>query len=334
MNKFKNVYHTRIKPEFLFDANNVFKSNYTPWVYVHIRILKNPFYKKPSNFTFNLNVNEIADLFNTNPDTIYTCINDLEQVRMIEKQGPKYKLLSDSNYCTPIEGYRPYIEISRDTFNTQLNEFKFKVPEDKDNRGLLAKVIKVYYYLINSNGHCLLDKPVVESYKTQTSLSRELKMDSRTTKQALSILESTGYIKYNDKNRILTIDKNLYVETQEIPQTEDYYTQSYQPIQVQPAKVIPAHTISKPKVPEDFIGFFKSQDGLQVYVIFYDKQSRDIMWELYCEGNGIPHTREEIDKEKDLIANGKDSIYYNKNSYWTYQNERKEFKAKKSKKVA
>lgn len=330
MNKFNNDYHTRIKPEFLFDVNNVFKSNYTPWVYVHIKILKNPFYKKPSNFAFNLNVNDIAELFNTNPDTIYTCINDLEQVSMIEKHGPKYKLFPDSNYCAPIEGYRPYIEIYRDTLQTQLNEFKLKVPEEKDNRGLLAKVIKVYYYLINSNGHCLLDKPIVESDMTQTSLSRELKMDSRTTKSVLAILESTGYIKYNDKNRILTIDKNLFVETQEIPRLEDYYVRTYQPIDVKPTKVIPAQTTSKSKVPEDFIGFFKSIDGLQVYVIFYDKHSRDIMWEFYCNGDGIPPTQKEMLIEKDLIANGKDSVYYIKDSYWAYHKERKTFLAKKA----
>jgi len=329
MKNYNDDYHTRIKPEFLFDVNSVFKSNYTPWVYVHIKILKNPFYKKPSDFTFNLNVNEIAELFNTNPDTVYTCLNDLEQVRMIEKQGPKYKLFPDSNYCTPIEGYRPYIEIYRSTLQTQLSEFKFKVPEDKENRGLLAKVIKVYYYLINSNGHCLLDKPVVESFKTQSSLSRELGMDSRTTKRVLAILESTGYIKYSDKNRILTIDKDLYEETQEISQIKDYYAESYQPIQVQPAKVIPAQTTSKSKVPEDFIGFFKSKDGLQVYVIFYDKQSRDIMWEFYCDGDGIPPAQDEISKENDLIANGKDSVYYNRNSYWDYQKERRTFLAKK-----
>lgn len=329
MTTYKDDYHTRIKPEFLFDVNDVFKSNYTPWVYVYIKILKNPFYKKPSDFTFNLNVNEIADLFDTNPDTIYTCINDLERVRMIEKQGPKYKLFPDTNYCASIEGYRPYIEIYRDTFHTQLREFKFKVPEDKDNRGLLAKVIKVYYYLINANGHCLLDKPVVESFKTQSSLSRELKMDSRTTKRVLAILESTGYIKYNDKNSILTIDKDLYVEKPEVPKTEVCYTQSYLSTQVKPAQIN-----NKPKVPENFIGFFKSKDGLLVYVIFYEKQSRDIMWELYCEGDGIPSTREEIDIENDLVANGKNSVYYNKNRYWTYLKERKAFLEKNSRKVA
>lgn len=331
MENYKDDYHTRIKPEFLFDVNNVFKSNYTPWVYVHINILKNPFFKKPENFSFNLNIGEIANLFDTNPDTIYTCINDLERVRMIEKQGPKYKVFPDANYCTPIEGYRPYIEIYRDTFRTQLDELKCGIPKEKCNRGLLAKSITAYYYLINANGHCLLDKPVVESSKTQSSLSRELGMDSRTTKRVLAILESTGYIKYSDKNRILTIDKDLYDEKPEIPQ---YYAQSYQPIQVQPAKVVPTQTTSKSKVPEDFIGFFKAKDGLQVYVIFYEKQSRDIMWELYCEGDGIPPTREEIDIENDLVANGKNSVYYNKNRYWTYLKERKAFLEKNSRKVA
>jgi len=329
MNEHKNDYHTRIKPEFLFDVKDLFKSNYTPWVYVHITILKNPFYKKPSDFAFNLNVNEVADTFSTNPDTIYTCINDLEGVGLIEKQGPKYKLSPDSNYCAPIEGYRPYIEIYKNTFNTQLNEFKLKLPEGKDNRGLLAKVMSVYYYLINSNGHCLLDKPVVEVCKTQTSLSRELKMDSRTTKKVLSILESTGYIKYSGKNQILTIDKYLYENEQTYPLSDIPLKQFNKPELTKPAQ-----TVSKSKVPEDFIGFCKSRDGLHVLVIFYDKQSRDIMLENYCDGDGIPPTQEEVGIGNDLISNGKDSVYYDKNSYWTYQKERKAFRMKNLKKAA
>lgn len=322
MTNYTDDYHTRIKPEFLFDVNEVFKSNYTPWVYVHIKILKNPFFKKPRDFTFSLNVREIADLFNTNPDTIYTCIKDLEQARMIERQGTKYRLLPDTNYCTPIEGFRPYIEIYRHTFLTQLNEFKNSIPENKDNRGLLAKVIKTYYYLTDCNGHCLLDKPVVESFKTQTSLSRELRIDSRTTKRVLDVLESTGYIKYNDKNRILTIDKDLY----EDKRAEICFTQ---PLQNEPAQ-----TELKPKVPERFIGFFKSEDGSHINMLYYSEQNRDIMLGKYCDGDGIPATREEYEKSRDLLSYGKDSVYYDKNSYWKYQKERKAFKEKYSKEAA
>lgn len=329
MKEQQNDYHTRIKPEFLFDVKDLFKSNYTPWVYVHIKILKNPFYKKPADFAFNLDVNDISDIFNTNPDTIYTCINDLEVAGLIKKQGPKYKLWPDSNYCTPIEGYRPYIEIYRNTFYSQLSEFKMKVPEVKGNRGLLAKVMRGYYYLINSNGHCLLDKPVVETYMTQTSLSRELGMDSRTTKQVLSILESSGYIKYNRKKQILTIDKDLYDDKHLNQLSEIGNEPSYQYVQTKPVK-----TVSKPKVPEDFIGFCKTNDGLNILVIFYDKQSRDIMWEIYCEGDGIPPTQDEINIGNNLISNGKDSEYFDENSYWTYQKERKAFKAKNQKSAA
>ena len=344
MKKYSNGYFIKIKPELLFDTKKVFKSNYTPWVYLNLRLKYNVMLQKAPNKMYEIDVVGIADILGTHPDTIYESIKELRNVNLIEKRGIKYRLLPDTNYISNVNtenrnfNYpKSYVRIFHNYHFNLLDTIRDYIPKDKKTRGFLSKILSVYYYLTASNRQCLLPTPVVKSDKTQTSLSRELFYDHRDVKTFLSILKSTGYIKYNAKNEILTIDKDLYVEKPAKIECNDNIVQNnfynYEESQVVPAKVEPIK-VEEPKVPKNFIGFSKSTDGSKIMCIYYDSNIKERTLFVYCDGDGTPFTGDDYERYTDLMQNGKSSKFYDPNNYWKYQSARKAFVEKNSKKAA
>jgi hypothetical protein len=342
MKTYDEKYHIKIKPELLFDPGRVFKSNYTPWVYVHLKIQKNFLLQTAPHKMYQVNAAEIADDFETHVSTVYDCLEELTKAGLLVNKGTQYRLLPESNYSavdTP-NYIREYVQVYPNTFTRLLNDVKAQLPQATHNRGLLAKTLKVYFYLIACNGHCLLDDPVVESDKTQSSLARELKYDHRLIKQVLSILESAGYIKYNAQEKILTIDKDLYLEKPRdtgyvaqaaLPEREEH--DEHEPVRTETKPVIPA-AVTEPKVPKEFIGFTKSTDGSKVLIIYYNTDIKERTTFVWCEGDGTPLTQEDDYKYRDLMDNGRASVYYNADDYWLYTEQRKAFREKHAAKAA
>jgi|GEM_PF-1855084 len=340
MNKYSDEYFIKIKPELLFDTNKIFKSNYTPWVYVNLRFKYNVMLQKAPNNMYPIDVEGLSNILEVPDKTIYACLEDLRNANLIEKKGTSWKLLPDSNYVTESKNSnfpKSFVMVYRNYYFKLLNTVREYVPIDKKTRGYLPKVMSVYYYLITCNKHCLLTTPVVESNKTQTSLSRELPYDYPIIKNILSLLQYTGYIKYNEENKILTIDKNLYVEnlnnTEDTDNIEPDYYNNYQESQYAPAKAEP-FKVDEPQVPRGFIGFSKSDDGSKIMCIYYGSNIKERTLFVYCDGDGTPFTGDDYERYTDLIQNGKSSIYYDPNSYWKYQSERKAFLKKNPKKAS
>lgn len=323
MKTYNEKYHAEIKPDLLFDTNRVFGSSYTPWVYAYLMFEKTYFLQNAPNRMYKICAEDISNYFSIHQATVYDCIEQLENAGLVEKRGVNYKLLSESNYISTnsakLWGNFKFVRVFPNYLNRQLSDIKEFIPQDKNNRGFLAKVLNVYYYLITCNRHCSLTKePVVESNKTQSSLSRELKYDHRTIKSVLGILESTGYIKYNDTGKILTINKDLYVED------SNYTIHTYLPEQAPVVKTETTKTEVR-TVPKDFIGFTKSQDGKKISLIYFNKDLNERTAFVWCEGDGTPYTREDYEKYTDLMENGKRSVYYDPESFWQYTEQRKAF---------
>jgi hypothetical protein len=305
-------------------------------------IEKTYYLQKTPNRMFKISVEDISNYFGTHPATTYDCIEQLENARLVEKRGVNYKLLPESNYINSGSekpwGNFKFVRIFPNYLKRQLGDLKEYIPQDKNNRGLLAKVLSVYYYLITCNRHCALTKePVVESDKTQSSLARELKYDHRTIKSVLGILESSGYIKYNDTGKILTIDKDLYVEEPRVIEYSNYPVQTEQKVYTTvqtPVVKTETTNVEGRKVPKEFVGFTKSDDGGKILLIYWDKVLNERTTMIWCEGDGTPYTQEDYIKFTDLRENGKRSVYYDPESYWSYSEQRKAFKIKNSKKAA
>jgi hypothetical protein len=346
MKIYKDKYNVQIKPEFLFDIGRVYKSDYSPWVYTFIKIQNSYDFKEAPYKKYKIDVKDIAGTLDVHLATIYDSIKELENSGLIENKGTKHRLLKDTVYLDKFTSksevqltqrkFPKFVQVYANRTRNILDDLKKIIPTGKKGNRLLLKTLRVYYYLIVCNRHCLLPEAVVESNHTQSSLERELKIEHRNIKQILSFLKQAGYIKIDESGKILTINKDLYV------QENHEYTENTE--NTEPALVVypvtthyavnnvPTGSVSK--VPKEFIGFTKSTDGNKILIIYFDKQLNERTTMIWCEGDGVPTTREDYTKYADLMENGKRSQYYDPESYWQYKEQRKAFRAKNPKKAA
>ncbi|MCX6158719.1 MAG: hypothetical protein NTY74_12145 [Ignavibacteriae bacterium] len=320
----KDDYHVQIKPEFLFDDYDVFKSGYTPWLYVSIKLKYNYNLDKAPYKTFTVDVNTMADYYATTPVTIYEALKELETTGLLIKKKRKYQLVDESVYLTKFRKvdieeatkYPDFIQLYRDDYKDLLLQIKRVILPTGKNKRLIIKCLKVFYYLMARNRHCLLIKePLLESSLTQTSLVKLLGGDHKVLKVLLSVLNNTGYIKVKP-GKIFTINKEIFdPEKHWFTKPEVCLPVETKPI-IQPPLTSQSET---EKVPDYFIGFGKCRDGKDISIIYYSKKYKSIMTKRWCAGDGVPQTPEEFDILNNLMNYGKESRHYNPESFWDYK---------------
>jgi len=328
-------YHVQIKPEFLFDKYKVFSNNYTPWVYISIKHHYKYYLDYTPNKLFNIDVNPMAANYAATPATIYNAINELESAGLLERNERKFRLIDDSEYerkfgNAEVDGWEKlpdFIKVYQNAYDELLLSIKKEILPIGTNKRLIVKCLKLYFYLMAYDRHCLLNKePIVESGLSQTSIERKLGVDHKVVKFLLSVLNDRGYIKLED-GKIFTLNKDLYDPNKYLfkkPECEIEFEKEWEKdFEKESAPVISKRADSprpaEAKVPDSFIGYFKSDDGKRISIIYYNKKIKSMMLGGWCNGDGIPPTHEEYNNGNELLQMGKRSQYYNPENFRMYK---------------
>lgn len=246
MNQRSNDYFVKINPQFLFNTQGIFKSYFTPWVYLYLKLEKNMLISKQIHNEFKINQKDLAEFFMVNRTTIYRAIHELLTIGCIVKSGNKYRIYdeqpiinlvlrqnkaklvsindiaeSDSNSNEEIQNEEQTKETSLDNLpefiKVYQNEF-LKLRTDvlnveemfKEYPRTVIKIIEIYYYLIACNRLCLLpDIDLLESEETRTSISRNLNHDNRLTRAMLDVLHNLDYIAIYKNGSMATLKKKI-----------------------------------------------------------------------------------------------------------------------------
>jgi len=319
-------YHIHIAPEFLFDQYDIFSYGYTPWVYLELKLKYNYYLNKAPNKTFEVNAKSLASIFATTKQSIYNSLNELVETGFLVKQKREYKLV-DEAVC--INKYRKvdtdkstkpkFIKIYKWLFSDLISDIKREILPIENYRRMIIKCLRLYYYLLMHDGHCIVfdDEPSVQSTLTQTSLEKHIGSDHRVIKFLLNLLSVLGYIKIEDgiiytlNNRTYNPDAFSYVKK------ESETAMSEKTVNVKSCEP----DDETKKVPERFIGFCKTWDGQFISIIYYTPNKKNICTTTWCKGDGILPTLEESDIAENLRIHGRYSRYYNPKSYWDYDRE-------------
>ena len=329
-------YHIPIKPEFLFDKYKKFANNYTPWVYVSIKHNYGYYLQHAPKKLFNIDVNSMAANYATTPATIYGAINELVSAGLLERNKRKYRLFDDSVYGGIFDNaeddedwnrFPKFIMIRENAYNDLLFSIKREILPMGTNKRLIVKCLKLYFYLMAYDRHCLLkNEPVLKSRLSQTSIERKLGIDHKVVKFLLSVLNDRGYVKLED-GKIFTLNKDIYDPdkySHKKPENEIAGENESKKVYESNTRPTPSDKTDSPspaveKVPEGFIGYFKSDDGKWISIIHYSKKNKSIMLSGWCHGDGVPPTFEEYNISNELLLMGKRSQYYNPEDYWKYK---------------
>ncbi|MBS1515327.1 MAG: hypothetical protein JSS63_09860 [Bacteroidetes bacterium] len=244
MNQRSNDYFVKINPQFLFNTQGIFKSYFTPWVYLYLKLEKNMLISKQIHNEFKINQKDLVEFFMVDRATIYRAIKELMNFGVLSKSGSKYRIFDEQSIInqksrlyqenlvnlidssdtdtdeelpeteqtkvTSLDKLPEYIQI----FQNEFLKLRIDVLESedilKDYSRTVIKIIEIYYYLIACNKLCLLpgiDK--LESDETQTSISRNLKHDNRFTNMMLGVLSKINYIEQYENGGIVTIKKKI-----------------------------------------------------------------------------------------------------------------------------
>lgn len=325
MNNYKNDYHIHIHPDFLFDEYKAFKSIYTPWVYLALKLKYNFYIQKQPYKTFSIDIKALSAHFATTNATIYETIKELRSSGLLIKDKNKYRIINESSY---IELYSnkesntantkagKFIMINHNDFEQLLRDIKLYIDPLGKYKRLIVKCLKLYYYLMNHDAHFINYKkyPIVESTLNQTMLEKKLGIEHRVIKELLKVLEDRKYIKL-DSRKIYTLN----------PKTYDYDKYPVVESTTEPAvrkKELPkkeTNGTEENKVPDVFIGYKKSDDGKIIFIIYYSIKMKCIAMTAWCQGDGVPPTMEEYDTGNELYTYGKKSKHYNPENYWLYK---------------
>jgi DNA-binding MarR family transcriptional regulator len=189
MNRTKEKYHVKIDSEFLFDKNRVFKSRYTPWIYIYLKFEYLYYLQHAPYKTINLKTNEIAKFFYIDRATVHRSIQQLIKHGLIEKKERDMYILKAERIEYDEEGGENYLMIFKNLFiDIFLN-------------GGTVNEVAVYYYMILDNRHYAFDYMYLESDLNQTKISKALNLDSRKTKAILAKLLNLGLITVDDESK-------------------------------------------------------------------------------------------------------------------------------------
>jgi len=321
----KEKYYMEVIPEFLIDEYEIFSCDYTIWVYIELKF-KYQYYLQNSPYkTFKIDVKSLAAKYITSTATIYNAINELTEAGLLVANKRNFQIVDEKEYLKRfkkinpenIKKYPKYIILNNKAYNDLLSDIKDIVLPMENHMKFIVKCLKLYYYQIIYDRHCVVfkDEPVLESNLTQTSIEKKIGIDHRNVKKLLKVLNDSGYIKLED-GKMFTLNKDLYVPVKHslvkstTNQEEAFVTEKN--------VEVPAPNNEIKKVPESFIGYMKSEDGKIISIIYHCKKIKSIMLQGWCKGDGVPRTNEEYVIGNDFISSGKQSEYYNPENYWKY----------------
>lgn len=322
----REKYYMEVIPEFLLDEYEIFSSDYTIWVYIELKF-KYQFYLQKSPYkTFKIDVKPLAAKYVTTPASIYNSINELVKAGLLVKNKRSFRILDESEYLKRFKKintgsnkkYPKYIILNNKSYNDLLSDIKNEVLPMENHMKFIVKCLKLYYYQMVFDRHCVvfINEPILESTLTQTSIERKLGIDHRNVKKLLTVLNDSGYIKLED-GKVFTLNKETYN-----PAKYSFVKSAAKPEEARVTdKIIesPTPNIQLVKVPESFIGYMKSEDGKIISIIYYSKKIRSVVLLSWCKGDGIPRTDEEYEMGNDFINIGKQSKYYNPDEYWKHK---------------
>jgi len=180
MEKKSNNYYITIDADFLFDRNNSFKSRYTPWIYVYLKLEHNYYMNNLSNKTTNLNTNEIADFLKIDRATVHRSLSELKDLGLVIRGARNtYKIVKETKERN---SQKNYVRVYKNLFIEMFS------------RGGTVYETLVYFYMIQNNRHYAFDYNFLKSPLTQSRLSRELRVGQRKVKTALSNLKNFGLV--------------------------------------------------------------------------------------------------------------------------------------------
>lgn len=189
MEKKKDTYFVKIDSDFLFDSNKLFKSRYTPWIYLYLKLEYNYYIQKLPNKSISLKSDKIARFYRIDRATIHRVIKELiEHGFVTRKERDSYVIHSErGKYNEDLNSN--YLEVYK---NLLINIFQ---------NGANIDEAKVYYYMILYNKHYAFDYKYLESDLSQTKISRNLGYDSRKTKAILSKLLDFGLLSIDQESK-------------------------------------------------------------------------------------------------------------------------------------
>lgn len=188
MKKKKNNYFVPIDADFLFNENDTFKSRYTPWIYLYLKLEYNYYIQKLPNKTISLKTDAVAQFFDIDRSTVHRAVNELVTHGLLNrKERDSYVLYSErGKYCDEYENN--YLKVFK---NLMISIFQ---------NGATIDDAMVYYYMIQKNRHYAFDYNYLECDLTQTKISKALHFDSRKTKGILSKLLKLGLLDTDSEN--------------------------------------------------------------------------------------------------------------------------------------
>jgi DNA-binding transcriptional regulator YhcF (GntR family) len=202
-------YHVKIPVNFLVKSTGIFKSKYTKWIYVFLKLKFNIYIHKKPNTFYKIDVNEIAQLFRINKATVFDCFNELKKYGLLEKSGKGlYKLCKESEMTDLEIDTKVFIPIYYNWFI----DFWYK--------GITPELADVYFYLINENRHHLDKDYLIKISVNQAKLCRDLRLNPRTFKKCKKILTRLNYL-YKCDNNIYTVKQGPDFDNEALEQAKN-----------------------------------------------------------------------------------------------------------------
>lgn len=312
-------------PEFLIDEYEKFKCDYTIWVYIELKFKYQYYLQKSPYKTFKIDVKSLAAKYVTTTATIYNAIKELTEAGLLVENKRNFRIVDESEYSKRFKNINPennkkypkYVILNNKAYNDLLSDIKDEVLPMESHKKFIVKCLKLYYYQMIYDRHCVVfkEEPVLESSLTQTSIEKKIGIDHRNVKKLLTVLNDSGYIKLED-GKIFTLNKETY-DPAKYSFLKSVAKQEETRVKHKNAKVPIPNTEPK-KVPGSFIGYMKSEDGGRISVIYYSEKLHSVVIKGWCKGDGIPRTPDEYEIGSDLISSGRQSKYHNPAEYWKY----------------
>jgi len=217
-NKDKKEYFVKILPEFLFDTQKVFKSEYAPWVYLIIKFKHNWALQHAQEQRFKIPIKGLSNLFGVNSSTISRAVKELVDNGFLVKIKPYYQIRDDASYFKTSSNAEEskgshgnhlpeFIKIHPERFEKMIITLRDRIPGKYKSSKILLKLLETNYYLISKNKQSYNDeREKVASNECVNTICKALNYDNRTAKDILAVLEDAGYIKLGSDIKITTIN--------------------------------------------------------------------------------------------------------------------------------
>lgn len=175
------------------DENIKWKSKYSPWLYVCLKLSYNYIMQHNKDHSFKINYEDYIRLFNTTRKTIYCAVRELVDKKLLIKpdNSNRYKIISEN-------------ELYEKNYVIIYNNFLYELLD----MGLTIRQLVIYYYLVYTT---YMFKPIdgyTKSEETQSSIVRNIRSRSTEVKSAIEGLLQLGLLKRDECNHLYVLRQN------------------------------------------------------------------------------------------------------------------------------